>query len=343
MAFYIFDLDGTLANVEHRRHFIDRNDWDGFFEACDQDLPFTHTINLMRDLLQAGHRVEIWSGRSAQVEQKTRAWLLDHGVDPRALTRMRPVGDYQPDEKLKRAWLHEELAQGNRPDIIYDDRQKVVDMWRKEGMECYQVNAGDFDSPTRVNPNFLYTKGGVPLFTILIGPAGAGKTTLARAKFDPQTVISADQVRKFLTGSHACQDRNKDVWTAIGVVVRARLSVGLPTVLDATNIRRADRVRMVGWAAQDQRVAYLVIERPVDDIERTAGERLDVFRHMRDGSRVNLVRRMDQVFQSNLKDILKGDGLPNVDVFRGWNEYAAALESRAAAFFAPTPEPVLVG
>jgi len=33
-----------------------------------------------------------------------------------------------------------------RKDIlcVFDDRQKVVDMWRKNGITCFQVNYGDF-------------------------------------------------------------------------------------------------------------------------------------------------------------------------------------------------------
>lgn len=342
MAFYIFDFDGTLCDVNHRRPLLENRQWDAFFEACDQDPPFNDTIAILKDLLAAGHRVEIWSGRSAAVEEKSRAWLEAQGVDPAVLKRMRPVGDFTPDEKLKRAWLHEELAAGNRPLAIFDDRQKVVDMWRAEGMICYQVNAGDFDSPTRVNPNFLYSQGGVPLLTILIGPAGAGKSTLAREKFDPQTVVSSDQIRKFLTGSFKDQGRNPDVFTAMHVVVAARLSVGLPTVVDATSIRRADRVALVKLADPLMRVAYLVVDRSLEEIIKTADHRLDVFRHNRKGERETMIQRQMQTFRSNLKDINKGDDQPNVEVFHGWAEYEKALDTRARAFFNPEPNATTV-
>ena len=335
MAFYIFDFDGTIAQVEHRRHLLDTRQWDAFFEACDQDEPFAETIAILKDLLAAGHHVEVWSGRSQSVEEKSRRWLEDQGLPGGILEKMRPIDDYTPDEKLKRQWLHERRAAGMPdPRAVFDDRQKVVDMWRAEGLICYQVNAGDFDSPTRVNPNFIYTDGEVPLFTILIGPSGAGKSTLAREKFDPQTVVSADMVRKYLTGSFKDQTRNKDVWTAISILIQARLSVGLPTVLDATNVRRADRVKLVKLADPQMRVAYLVVERDLDAMLRTADHRLDVFKAAgKDGAKQNIVARHDQIFRSNLKDILKGDDMPNVEVYQGWPAYEKALTTKARAFF----------
>lgn len=38
---YIFDLDGTLALIEHRLHFIQgpKKDWRGFFGAVGDDSP----------------------------------------------------------------------------------------------------------------------------------------------------------------------------------------------------------------------------------------------------------------------------------------------------------------
>jgi hypothetical protein len=56
------------------------------------------------------------------------------------ILRMRPVSDNRPDEQLKKKWLNE-LSVAERASIIavFDDRQKVVDMWRKNGLTCFQV------------------------------------------------------------------------------------------------------------------------------------------------------------------------------------------------------------
>ena len=53
---------------------------------------------------------------------------------------MRKAGDFTPDEDLKRGWLAEmeppELA---RLTAVFDDRDKVVAMWRAAGVPCFQV------------------------------------------------------------------------------------------------------------------------------------------------------------------------------------------------------------
>lgn len=154
---YIFDLDGTLALIEHRRHLVEREgkpkdfvpDWDAFFKACPQDTPNWPVIALFQQLYSVGCEVQIWSARSEAVRGETITWLYHHlGMQPHAvnkLLRMRAEGDFTPDDILKRKWLHL-LTPQDRKRIggVFDDRDKVVEMWRKEGLLCCQVARGAF-------------------------------------------------------------------------------------------------------------------------------------------------------------------------------------------------------
>ena len=138
----VFDLDGTLADVEHRRHHLQRPKprWDRFFAACTEDGLIEGVALAFAAHQQAGHRVEIWSGRSDAVRAETEAWLDRHGLRPDRLL-MRRDRDHTPDEVLKEGWLD---AADRRPSLIYDDRNKVVAMWRRRGLTCAQVAPGDF-------------------------------------------------------------------------------------------------------------------------------------------------------------------------------------------------------
>lgn len=142
----VFDLDGTLALNDHRTHYVrgtDR-DYDAFYAACAADLPNLPAFAALRAHVVAGHHVEIWSGRSDQVRDETLAWLREHGVPEWRLTHMRRAGDHRPDTVVKREWLQEARRTGGAPDLVYDDRDVVVAMWREAGVPCFQVAPGPF-------------------------------------------------------------------------------------------------------------------------------------------------------------------------------------------------------
>lgn len=145
--FVVFDLDGTLALNEHRVHYIrgEKRDYDAFYAACVDDKPNFVAIAALEAHIYTGARVEIWSGRSEQVRAETEQWLQKYtAIDSYMLTRMRPIGDHQPDVELKRKWLKEARANGGAPDLVYDDRDSVVAMWREMGVPCFQVAPGPF-------------------------------------------------------------------------------------------------------------------------------------------------------------------------------------------------------
>jgi hypothetical protein len=142
---YIFDLDGTLANMEHRVRFIRqpvcpncegesalpivgggctvcddtgldesfKADWRSFFAACIDDAPIESAIRTMRALQNGGAETWIWTGRSDEVKSQTVAWLKQHGAYPNRAgllhapesLMMRRSGDHRPDFKLKYEWL----------------------------------------------------------------------------------------------------------------------------------------------------------------------------------------------------------------------------------------------
>ena len=142
--FVVFDLDGTLALNEHRQHFVQRpvgeKDWKRFFAACDGDTLFWQVARMLQVLDATGNHVEIWSGRSSEVIDKTKAWLATHGL-AHVPFRCREEGDHTPDHELKLSWL---AAATTKPDLVFDDRASVVRMWRENGIACAQVAEGDF-------------------------------------------------------------------------------------------------------------------------------------------------------------------------------------------------------
>lgn len=150
---YIFDIDGTVALIDHRRHILDREDrqkWRDFYAACDKDLPNEPVIRTLEGLRHAGSDIWFFSGRSDEVRDKTVAWLAHHTsfmsweLDGPMLT-MRAAGDYTADDVLKKQWLDAMLVDDRRRLVaVFEDRNKVVAMWRDAGVPCFQVAPGEF-------------------------------------------------------------------------------------------------------------------------------------------------------------------------------------------------------
>ena len=143
MAIVIFDLDGTLCDISHRRSLVEggNKDWEQFYKQCINDSPKIEVIKIFK-LLQADmNTMVIFSGRSDIVRKETYQWLRKHDIRPDILI-MREDGDFTPDDKLKNKWL--KII--NKSDIlcVFDDRDRIVKMWREEGLTCFQVADGDF-------------------------------------------------------------------------------------------------------------------------------------------------------------------------------------------------------
>ncbi len=152
----ICDLDGTLADITHRLHFIQRDptappdpswkqDWPAFHKACTGDAPIDDTLRVL-EALTHNKEYDLWivTGRSEAARPETEAWLAKHLRYWDRLV-MRPVGDYTPDHLLKHLWcLNGHIPPAPRILCVFEDRERVVDMWRKLGLTCYHVAKGDF-------------------------------------------------------------------------------------------------------------------------------------------------------------------------------------------------------
>ena len=151
----IFDLDGTLADISHRLHFIQppsglheenlKNacDWDAFYEACDEDKPIWPIIVMAQMLAREGAQIAIVTGRSEKVIDKTLEWLRQHAIPCQKLY-MRPEGDFRPDHALKKEWYERAKLKPENVFMVFEDRARVVPMWRELGLTCLQVKDGDY-------------------------------------------------------------------------------------------------------------------------------------------------------------------------------------------------------
>ncbi len=144
----IFDLDGTLADCQHRIHLVrdkPKNHRE-FFKQCINDTLITDVARLSWNL-SIMYSIYLVSGRSDECRKETEEWLVKNHISRhyKALY-MRKQGDYRDDSIVKQEILNEYWPGERKKDIfaIFDDRDRVVAMWRANGLRCYQVASGDF-------------------------------------------------------------------------------------------------------------------------------------------------------------------------------------------------------
>lgn len=139
---------------------------------------------------------------------------------------------------------------------------------------------------------------------LMVGPSGSGKSTLAAKHFEPHEIVSSDGIRAELLGDFRIQTNQFEVWEEVHRRVRQRLAFGQRVVVDATNIKFGDRRAFVDMAKHfGVELVYLVINRTVDAKLKTAGWRLEVN---------GLIERHEEVYNNNLKEIMRGDGVARV-------------------------------
>ncbi len=140
----IFDVDGTIANNDHRRVWVQSKpkNWKAYNATMADDKPIDNIINLA-NILSNHFRIIIVTARSADHEETTRDWLEKHNV-MHDFVYFRAEKDYRDDTIVKSEILDRILEEGHEPVMVFDDRTKVVNMWRERGLQCLQVAPGDF-------------------------------------------------------------------------------------------------------------------------------------------------------------------------------------------------------
>lgn len=141
----IFDIDGTLSDATHRHHHLKTTpkNWEAFNKAMHLDTPHKDVVALAQALHHAGHRVLLVTGRDEEFRMVTETWLNAHGVIYDELY-MRPRGDRREDTTTKAEALRWLRAAGYAPWLVVEDRNRLVKMWREQGLTCLQCAEGDF-------------------------------------------------------------------------------------------------------------------------------------------------------------------------------------------------------
>jgi hypothetical protein len=147
---YLVDIDGTVADCQHRMPFIKSKpkNYNAFYKACSLDTPMRAMTALVASLDAAGHRIVFCTGRPEKTRQDTVLWLIGHvfsgmRAPEQIVLYMREDADYRQDTLVKAELLDRIIADGYNPAMAFDDRPRVCDMWKERGILVARI--GDME------------------------------------------------------------------------------------------------------------------------------------------------------------------------------------------------------
>jgi phosphoglycolate phosphatase-like HAD superfamily hydrolase len=141
----IVDLDGTLADVEHRVEFVKQTpiNWKDFNDRMIHDPIYLWCFELIHAMKDRGYKIIFITGRGEDYRSHTLNWLLKNQVQFDELY-MRKPNDQREDADVKEEIYFEHVEKRFQVLFVVDDRKSVVARWRELELICLQCAWGDF-------------------------------------------------------------------------------------------------------------------------------------------------------------------------------------------------------
>lgn len=138
------DLDGTMCDVTWRRAHAVAREWAWFYAGIPDDEPYMPVLLVVHSFLMRGTPIVWFTGRPEQHRAETVRWLEKNYL-PTEMLYMRGDTDRRPDTEVKAEQYRLYQQQYGWPLMfVMEDRDRVVAMWRKLGVSCFQVREGQY-------------------------------------------------------------------------------------------------------------------------------------------------------------------------------------------------------
>ena len=139
----IVDVDGTIADMTHRLHYIrgpGKKDWDKCFSQMDKDTPIENVVSMVIGFAE-DYSIAIVTARPERYREVTETWLKENKIVYDVLL-MRKDNDKRDDDIIKRELLNKYFKKDNVY-LAIDDRPRVVNMYKEELGPDKVLDVGD--------------------------------------------------------------------------------------------------------------------------------------------------------------------------------------------------------
>lgn len=134
------DIDGTIANNNHRQHFLqNKKDWEGFFSELINDEPIFPIIEKIQEHQLQGKEIVFLTGRPERYSYSTNLWLKEYFSFNYNMI-MRKDNDKRNKVAVKRDLFELHFT---KEDIfcVYDNDYDLLKMWKEIGLVVNDANA----------------------------------------------------------------------------------------------------------------------------------------------------------------------------------------------------------
>jgi hypothetical protein len=140
---HIYDVDGTLANVDPFLHFIrgDKKNYDAFHSASLHAIPNINVLEMLNNSVSDGHSVLIVTSRKEKYRSLTSMWLAKNNIRSHALF-MRADDDNRPDYEAKKDMLNKIAKLWDVTHAI-DDNPNVIRLWEDNNIPTTKIGTWD--------------------------------------------------------------------------------------------------------------------------------------------------------------------------------------------------------
>ena len=140
-AVAVVDIDGVLADVNHRLHYVAKRpkDWDAFFAAASKDPLLPEGLAVARELAER-YDLTYLSGRPERCRRDTEQWFVANGIPPGELLLRRP-NDRRP-ARITKVEILKRIAATRRIALLVDDDFEVCSAARSAGFTVLEATWG---------------------------------------------------------------------------------------------------------------------------------------------------------------------------------------------------------
>lgn len=140
---HIYDVDGTLANVDPYLHYVrgSNRDYNAFHEASIDALPNIEVVEMLNNTVADQYSVIIVTSRKEKYRALTSMWLAKNNITSHALF-MRADDDNRPDYEAKKDMLDKITKLWDVTHAI-DDNPNVIRLWQDNGIPTTKIGTWD--------------------------------------------------------------------------------------------------------------------------------------------------------------------------------------------------------